>query len=97
MDILSHSVDHADFSTLSETGTLREICDSRQSLESRFSLPINTFVFPAGHTDKYALPALRSCGYRYALTTRPGDTDSEKLTTDPYALTRVRVSRGANF
>ncbi|MFN2453695.1 MAG: polysaccharide deacetylase family protein [Pyrinomonadaceae bacterium] len=70
--LLSHGLKHEDFHRL----TLKEFAvvarRSREELEQRFSTAVEGFVFPYGHSSKFAVNILEESGYRYGLTAVPG-------------------------
>lgn len=89
-EVASHTLSHADLRTLGPARLRRELADSRARLQERFGVPVLTLSYPAGAFDDAVAAAARRAGYLLAVTTRPGLARPDA----PYALDRVRVSRG---
>lgn len=70
IDIASHSVNHMDQNKLSESAERKEVCDSKNTLESLFGVTVGTFIYPAGKTSSHSAALLRECGYTLGFTTK---------------------------
>lgn len=55
-----------------------EIADSKITLEKEFGVPIVSFCYPYGSFDVQAISVAASVGYKTAVTTVPGTTESGK-------------------
>ena len=86
----AHSLSHADLPSLSGGALTREVSGSRQVIRRLFGILPRFFCYPAGRYDADAIAAVRAAGYKGATTTRHGLARP----TTPFALARVRVSRG---
>jgi peptidoglycan/xylan/chitin deacetylase (PgdA/CDA1 family) len=90
-EIASHTVDHADLTTLDATAVRHELVRSRDWIRRRLGVPAAFFCYPAGRFDAAVVAAVRAAGYRGATTEIPGVA---RAGDDPYELPRVRVMRG---
>ena len=91
VEIGSHSRSHASLPRLEEEALLREVRDSRSTLEEELGRPVESFAYPYGEpADVSALVArvVQDCGYRCALTGVPGTVN---LGDDAFQLRRVSV------
>jgi peptidoglycan/xylan/chitin deacetylase (PgdA/CDA1 family) len=71
-EIGSHSASHALLPQLGDAELERETQGSRQVLESRLDVPVDSFCYPNGDWDDRSVVAVRKAGYRRAVTTRWG-------------------------
>jgi peptidoglycan/xylan/chitin deacetylase (PgdA/CDA1 family) len=85
----SHTITHADVSTLDAAGLRREIGASRTDLRRIFHVPVDFFCYPAGKHDAAAEAAVRAAGYLGATTEGPGVASPRD---DPDLLPRIRVN-----
>lgn len=90
MEIVSHSLNHVDFtnSSYSDEFLLTELEGSKLFLESRISSPVNFFVYPYGRYNARAIELVKKAGYKMAFTTELG---IEMNLNIAYHLPRVRV------
>ena len=88
MEIASHSCSHPRLNARPAPDLAREIADSRASLRRLFGVPIDHFAYPYGELDARAVEMVKRCGYRSAVTTRPGVADGRD---DVHRLRRVLV------
>src|SRR5215208_3547489 len=86
-ELASHTVTHADLTTLDSAELHREVAGSRRILEDRFGVPVNNFCYPAGRYDDAVIAAVKAAGYRGATTEDPGLASAD----DPYALNRIEI------
>lgn len=88
-ELASHTISHADLTTIDPVQLKREVEESRQILRRRFHVPVESFCYPAGRYDDTVVVAVRRAGYRGATTTDPGLASSE----EPFTLKRIRIGR----
>jgi peptidoglycan/xylan/chitin deacetylase (PgdA/CDA1 family) len=86
-EIDSHTLSHADLTTLDKKALRRELVGSRREIRRRFGAPAHFFCYPAGAYNATVVEAVRRAGYRGATTENPGLASPEHLLT----LDRVRV------
>lgn len=89
-EIDSHSITHADLTTLPPARLRSELAGSRARIRSLFGVPANFFAYPSGRVDAAVVAAVRHAGYLGATTTRMGYATPG----DRFRLARVQVSRG---
>jgi peptidoglycan/xylan/chitin deacetylase (PgdA/CDA1 family) len=90
-EIASHTVDHADLTTLDAAAMRDQLVRSRDWIRRRLGVTAAFFCYPAGRFDPTVVAAVRAAGYEGATTEIPGVA---RAGDDPYELPRVRVSRG---
>jgi len=88
IEIGSHTVDHAELPSLTDPAALRELIQSRHTLELHLHHPVQWFAYPAGKFDARTEALVRQAGYVLAVTTDPGSTQSAKA---PFALHRFEI------
>jgi peptidoglycan/xylan/chitin deacetylase (PgdA/CDA1 family) len=88
-EIDAHTLTHRDVTTLDAAALRHEIGGSRTALRREFGAPVNGFAYPAGRYDAAAEAAVRSAGFRAAVTTEPG---LAHMDADRAALPRIRVN-----
>jgi peptidoglycan/xylan/chitin deacetylase (PgdA/CDA1 family) len=86
----AHSRTHPDLTQLDEDRLESEVCGSRSDLAERFEVPVDFFCYPSGRFSPDVKRTVVQAGYLGATTTEPGLAGPD----DPYAMPRVRVSRG---
>jgi peptidoglycan/xylan/chitin deacetylase (PgdA/CDA1 family) len=89
-EIDSHSLTHADLTTLGPARLRTELAGSRARIRRLFGVAANFFAYPYGHLSSGVVAAVRHAGYLAATTTRMGYATAG----DPFRLARVQVSRG---
>jgi peptidoglycan/xylan/chitin deacetylase (PgdA/CDA1 family) len=67
-EIGAHSVSHPDLSLLDYETCLREMSESRQTLERVIGAPVRTFAYPFCRYGPAALAAVRAAGFAAAVT-----------------------------
>jgi peptidoglycan/xylan/chitin deacetylase (PgdA/CDA1 family) len=85
----SHSVHHRALAGLARDSLAIEVRQSKETLEQLLGRSVTLFAYPFGHLSSYdtqATLALRSAGYRAALTARWGTYVSQ---LDLFALRRI--------
>ncbi len=88
-EIDAHTLTHPDLTTLDPAAVRREVAGSRAALRRVFGVPVDNFAYPAGRYNAAAEAAVRTAGYRAAVTTEPG---LAHMDADRAALPRVRVN-----
>jgi peptidoglycan/xylan/chitin deacetylase (PgdA/CDA1 family) len=88
VEIGSHTVSHADLTTVSERRALSELIASRLALERYLGHPVQWLAYPYGGATARVAALARRAGYVLAVTTRPGyEQDARR----PLELDRLRV------
>ena len=90
----SHTVSHPNLAHVKDDTVLRkELCDSKQLLESRLGFSVRHFSYPVPvltpHWTPHTVEKSREAGYATAVTTTPGLVQPKD---DPLSLRRVRPS-----
>lgn len=105
LQVGSHTVNHPDLRTLTDTALNNELNRSRQVLEQLLGRPVESFAYPRGRFDRRVRQAVMDAGYRSACCTlgglNPAGTDvflirriQAGMHLDEQAL-RVALRRGA--
>jgi peptidoglycan/xylan/chitin deacetylase (PgdA/CDA1 family) len=92
IEIASHTVDHADLARSSFASTMRELVDSKRSLEHMLGRPVLDFAYPSGRFSAQAVVAVGQAGYDTAVTTDGFLVDHS--VADRFVWTRIRVGGG---
>ena len=87
-EIGSHTVSHAELTSLPDRDALAELVDSRRALERRLGHPVQWLAYPYGAVDARVAALARRAGYVLAVTTRPG---VQQEAARPLELRRLRV------
>lgn len=72
VDIQSHGCRHPKLTTLDAEGLREEMHRSRATLERELGVTVEHFCYPFGDHNAAVVQAAHACGYRSAVTTRPG-------------------------
>lgn len=88
VEIGSHSVRHRDLTALDDREALRELVQSRRTLERGLQHPVQWLAYPFGAYDARVERLTRRAGYVLAVTTEYGAVQSAQR---PLALRRLRV------
>src|SRR3954452_12358225 len=86
-ELASHTITHADLTTLDSAGLKKELAGSRRELEDRFGVSVDNFCYPAGQYDDTVIAAVKAAGYRGATTEDPGLSSADS----PYTLNRIEI------
>jgi len=70
--IESHSVSHPILTRVTEEQLRAEVWNSRARLEEMLGRDVNLFCYPNGDNDERVSQAVRSAGYKVAVTVEPG-------------------------
>lgn len=74
MEIGSHTMTHADLTGLEDIKAIRsELVQSREVLEERLGVPVQSFCYPAGSYSPAIMEQVRLAGYTNAVITAPGN------------------------
>jgi len=88
MEIGSHTLSHPDLYRKPRATQVKELAESKATIEARIGTPVTTFCYPAGKYDATTLSVLREAGYTAALTEIQGTRQS---TENLLELRRIRV------
>lgn len=86
-ELASHTITHADLTTVAPAQLEREVTGSRQILQQRFGVPVHNFCYPSGRYDDTVISAVAKAGYRGAQTEIPGMASP----SHPYILDRIEI------
>lgn len=94
IEIASHTVDHPDLARSSAGSAIRQLVDSKRSLEQLVGHPVIDFAYPSGKFSPQVVAEVQRAGYDTAVTTM----DSvEHTVADRYTWTRIRVGGGESM
>ena len=85
----AEGVTHTDLTTVGTTQLQSETTTARQTLKSRYGVPVNWFCYPLGTYNDSVVAAVRSAGYVGASTIVPGWASSKE---DRFRLPRLQVA-----
>jgi peptidoglycan/xylan/chitin deacetylase (PgdA/CDA1 family) len=89
----AQGVSQADLTTLASTDLSHEVGAARETLSSRYSVPVNWFSYPSGDYDATVVAAVRAAGYVGATTTVAGWASAQG---DRFRLPRLQVVGGTS-
>ncbi len=89
----TQGISHADLIRLDSSELQYQIVTARQTLRSRYGVPVNWFCYPSGHYDSTVISAVRAAGYIGSTTVIPGWASR---VDDSYRLPRLRVLGGTS-
>lgn len=84
----SHTVTHPRLNELGDDEALREMVESRDSIQQQLGVPVDTFAYPFGLFGERTPALAREAGFALACSTRPG---FNRAGIDPFALRRIEV------
>ena len=87
-ELASHTISHLDLRYLGGKRLRHELRDSRRIIRYVFRVPVDNFTYPAGLYNARTIRAVKSAGYRGALTVTPGLADRHRR----FQLHRIRVT-----
>lgn len=87
-EIGSHTMTHPILPSCDDERIACELTDSRRRLEAQLGVEVESFCYPNGDSETRVAEAVRSAGYRRAVTTRWG---TNPRTQDPMALQRCDI------
>jgi peptidoglycan/xylan/chitin deacetylase (PgdA/CDA1 family) len=89
-EVGSHTINHLDLTSLTESQLLKEINDSKLNLEKTFNCDIVSFCYPAGKYNENVVKVIKASDYKFGVTTNYGQADLENNTLK---LSRIRINR----
>jgi peptidoglycan/xylan/chitin deacetylase (PgdA/CDA1 family) len=89
IEVGSHTVSHADLTTLGDAGAFRELQAARTALERCLDHPVQWLAYPYGAHDARVVGLARRAGYVLAVTTESGTQQDARA---PLELRRLAVS-----
>ncbi len=87
----TQGVSGADLIALDSAQLNSEIATARQTLHSRYGVPVNWFSYPSGHYNTTVIAAVRAAGFFGAMTVNPGWASPQQ---DRFRLPRLPVLAG---
>lgn len=87
-ELASHTITHADLTTIDAAQLEREVAGSRWILKRRFGVPVDNFCYPAGRYDDTVISAVRTAGYVGAESEVPGLATA----AHQYVLNRIEIA-----
>jgi peptidoglycan/xylan/chitin deacetylase (PgdA/CDA1 family) len=91
VEIGTHSTSHPDLSTLSFSECVRELRDSRLTIESIIERPVRTAAYPYGSYTSRTMSAAQEAGIEIAVAGERG------LGWEPLAISRARAGLGDSW
>lgn len=88
MEIGSHTVNHVRLTEVDEVRLMRELSDSKATLEDLLGSTLNSFAYPYGAWNAHCAVAVKLAGYSAACTTRTGWAVRDN---HPFSLRRLTV------
>jgi peptidoglycan/xylan/chitin deacetylase (PgdA/CDA1 family) len=92
-EIDSGGISAGDLTSLDSSSLQTELTSSKDTLHSRYNVPVNWFAYPGGHYDANVVAAVRAAGYAGASTFNPGWASPQG---DRYRLPRIVVQGGTS-
>jgi peptidoglycan/xylan/chitin deacetylase (PgdA/CDA1 family) len=89
----SQGLSQADLTSLGTAALTEQVATARQTLRSRYGVPVNWFSYPSGDYDPTVIAAVRGAGFVGSTTVAPGWASRRE---DRYALPRLRVLGGTS-
>ncbi len=87
-ELASHTITHADLTTVSAEQLASEVEKSKRGLERQFGVEIEHLCYPAGQFDENVVAATEEAGYTSASTVEPGLGSRD----EPFTLNRIRIN-----
>ncbi|MEN6349096.1 MAG: polysaccharide deacetylase family protein [Syntrophomonas sp.] len=94
IEIGSHTQNHVSLPSQSDAQLIQEIAGSRQLLEQKLGIKIESFCYPFGDCNWRTAEYVKAAGYLTATTTANNRTS---LQDDPYLFPRIKISRGISI
>jgi peptidoglycan/xylan/chitin deacetylase (PgdA/CDA1 family) len=89
----AEGVSQSDLTVLGPAQLSSEVVGARQTLRSRYSVPVNWFSYPSGRYDATVVAAVRAAGYSGATTSIAGWASPQ---ADRFRLPRLQVVAGTS-
>ena len=93
-EIGSHGVTHLILTQIPEQAVKAEVFESKHCIEEELRQSVGGFAYPNGDYSEEIEALVRTAGYRYACTTKPG---SVNLDDNPYRLNRIPLHDDITF
>jgi len=87
VEIGSHTLSHADLTSLKLPQAAKEILNSKTNLENTFQIQVNSFYYPYGFYNNQIAELVQKAGYTNAVTTEKGVFHTQE---DLFNLKRIR-------
>jgi peptidoglycan/xylan/chitin deacetylase (PgdA/CDA1 family) len=87
----SQGIDRADLVGLGPSDLQYQVATARETIQRRFSVPVNWFSYPSGDYDSTVVAEVKAAGYVGSTTVVPGWATPAQ---DRYLLPRIRVVAG---
>ncbi|HEY3303675.1 MAG TPA: polysaccharide deacetylase family protein [Candidatus Binatia bacterium] len=94
VEIGSHGVTHMILTQIAPQAAKVELQESKRCIEEQVERPVGGFSYPNGDYSDAVEALVRTAGYRYACTTRPGYIESRD---NPFQLKRISVHDDITF
>ncbi len=94
IDIESHTVNHLKLNELAYDEQLRELQESKKTLEAITGRGVYAIAYPFGHFNDDTIKAAKAAGYKLGFTTNRGLSDRDE---DPFKLDRIYISSNYNI
>lgn len=94
IDIESHTVNHPKLDKLTYDEQLKELQESKKTLESITGKKVNSIAYPFGNLNNDSLKAAKAAGYTLGFTTNRGLSDRDD---NPLKLDRIYISSNYNM
>ena len=90
----SHTINHSNLAEVTSEETLKnEILGSKNILEERLGMKVNTFSYPSGRFNAKSRSVVIDSGYKLAVVTNPGKMVPDD---DIFLIKRIRISNNCN-
>jgi peptidoglycan/xylan/chitin deacetylase (PgdA/CDA1 family) len=93
-EIGSHGVTHMILTQIPEHAMKAEVLESKHCIEEQLRVSVGGFSYPNGDYSEEIEALVKTAGYRYACTTKPG---SVKFGDNPYRLNRIPLHDDITF
>ena len=87
-EIGSHGIDHISLPKADDLEVLRQLKDSKKTLENDLNVEVLSFAYPFGDIDPRLPTLARAAGYSFAVNTDRGGLE---LSENPWSLFRVNI------
>jgi peptidoglycan/xylan/chitin deacetylase (PgdA/CDA1 family) len=89
----TQGISHADLIALSPSELQFQVANARQTLRTRYKVPVNWFCYPSGHYNAAVVAEVKAAGFVGSTTVVPGWASPQQ---DRYRLPRLRVLGGTS-
>jgi peptidoglycan/xylan/chitin deacetylase (PgdA/CDA1 family) len=90
MEIGSHTHTHRYLSTLSNEEKLKELKESKHTLEQIIQQEVQTIAYPGGHFDHETIECCQEAGFHSALSCKVGKNSANE---NPFIYRRIEIRR----